>query len=247
MAYNNQIPPTIFKCKDEEGREFWADKENINIPGLLYFPEFVSEDEEKEIIQMIDSKEWRGGIGRRTQHYGYTYYHTRHNILDLQPTDQPETTEDLANFQSIIDRILYLFPDDAPPTQCLVNEYTNNRGIAAHVDNPNCFGDVIIGLSLVDPVYMTFRPENDPNGEIKVFLPARSLYVLRDEIRFSWLHGITHMKRIYIPETGGCVYRKDNYRRISLTFREIKIEGTKKVEKSDPRPQEEMIPFVQQH
>ena len=229
MAYNNLIPPTVYKCKDERGNEFWADKENASIPGFLYFPDFVNEEEAEQILQLIDSKKWNGGIGRRTQHYGYTYYHTKHDLIELQPEIQPEETESLSELKFFNDRILHFFPDDHPPTQCLVNEYVSNRGISSHVDSPICFGDIVVGLSLCDPVYMTFQPIDDPTTDIKVFLASRSLMVMSNDVRFKWKHAITAMKRVYVPDTGDCIHRRENYRRVSLTYREIKVEGTKQV------------------
>ena len=136
--------------------------------------------------------------------------------------------------------------------QCLVNEYMGNQGIASHVDNVNAFGDVIVGISLLNPVYMTFRKDK---LETRILLPSNSCYILTGESRFEWRHGITHMKQIYVPreylvpeatksstnsssedETEGKMFiREENYRRISLTFRFIKIDGTKKVEGNEPK------------
>ncbi|KAG2387574.1 hypothetical protein C9374_001168 [Naegleria lovaniensis] len=136
--------------------------------------------------------------------------------------------------------------------QCLVNEYMGNQGIASHVDNVNAFGDVIVGISLLNPVYMTFRKDK---LETKILLPPNSCYVLTGESRFEWRHGITHMKQIYVPREylvseeeaitnssdvedeaeGKMFIREDNYRRISLTFRFIKIDGTKKVVGTEPK------------
>mmetsp|Transcript_25979 Transcript_25979/g.33110 ORF Transcript_25979/g.33110 Transcript_25979/m.33110 type:complete len:235 (-) Transcript_25979:60-764(-) len=232
MAYNNQIPPTVYTCYDEEGHPFWCDVEDIKLPGFIYYPNFITEEEESEILDLMQSKEWKGGIGRRTQHYGYTYYHTKHDLIELQPEIQPEETEPLDSLQFFLDKISHFFPDGHPPTQCLVNEYVGNRGISSHVDNPNCFGDVVVGLSLCNPVYMTFqedKPLAENPKECKVFLDRRSLMVMRDEVRFEWKHAITAMKRIYVPETRQCIHRRGEYCRISLTFREIKVSGTKQV------------------
>ncbi len=47
--------------------------------------------------------------------------------------------------------------------------------------------------------------------------------------RYRWQHGITQMKHFTLPHTGETVYRDASYRRLSLTFRRILVQGTKKV------------------
>jgi alkylated DNA repair dioxygenase AlkB len=190
MAYYNNTPPKVFQRTDERGNLFWTDTDEVNIPGFYYIPEYLTREDEQQIMAILDNKHWIDGIKRRTQHYGYTYYHTRHNIPALQPKQQPEShTGGLSDFQPWLDKIMHYFPANHPPTQCLVNEYVGNQGIASHVDNPNCFGDVIVAFSLLKPVYMTFRPVEDFNKEIKILLEPRSLMVLENEARFKWRHG----------------------------------------------------------
>ena len=74
-------------CKAEIG-DFQGSKNNeipeatfdINIPGLLVYHEFVTEDEERELIQAIDSKEWVRLKKRRVQHYGYEFVYGKNNV-----------------------------------------------------------------------------------------------------------------------------------------------------------------------
>ena len=40
------------------------------------------------------------------------------------------------------------------PTQVLVNEYRNNQGIASHFEDFDSFGDIILTISLINPLYM---------------------------------------------------------------------------------------------
>ncbi|KAG2382869.1 hypothetical protein C9374_004836 [Naegleria lovaniensis] len=221
--------------------DLFSTNPKVRVPGAIYIKNYISEDEEEKILQLIDSKKWCHEICRRTQMYGYTYYHTRHNIPTMQPKVESESEYhhlDLKEFDWLIDRMvhrdgLYKF-DLGNPTQCLVNEYVGTQGISSHVDNPGPFGDIITLISLNKPIYMVLKLVENENIQTKILLEPRSLFVMKDDSRFKWKHGITHMKQVYIPSTGETLIRDETYRRISLTFRYIKTDGTKKVTSEDP-------------
>ena len=121
------------------------------------------------------------------------------------------------------------------PNQCLVNEYIANQGISPHVEDPNAFGEVISSLSLSGSCYMTMRstPELGDQKETKIFLERRSLLILSGEARYKWKHGIT-CTRILPDPTSGCTFKRGkNYRRVSLTFRRVLEQGTKKPEREN--------------
>ncbi|KAL9652543.1 hypothetical protein ABK040_000113 [Willaertia magna] len=231
-----------------------------SIPGLYVFPDYISKEEEQDILNnILNANKWcEGQICRRQQHYGYLYYHTRHHLPELQPKGQnitPLESLPFENWKFLWDRLNErdeMFKDDTAvengQPQCLVNEYVGSQGISSHVDNTNAFGDIIIGISLVNPIYMTFRKvitsENQQEEETKVLLMPRSCYVLSGEARNLWRHGITHMKQVLIPDeylneefNKKALLRTNDYQRISLTFRYIKIEGTKQVNEDDPNPE----------
>ena len=201
------------------------------IPGLFYYPNYISPSEYEKLLQIIDNNPWVKEIRRRQQHYGYLYYHTRHNLTTLQPTDQIyDKFLPLESFDFLIERMMNdgIFPKDDPPTQCLVNEYIGNHRIASHMDDFNAFGDVIAGLSLIEPCYMTLKLAENPKTQMKFLMENRSLYILKDDARYKWKHGITAMKYYDNPRTGEKYYRGIQWRRVSLTFRKILVEGTKK-------------------
>ena len=62
---------------------FYPGGEQIYVNGLLYFPNYISEEEEKLLMEIIDKNNWRKDIRRRQQHYGMLYYHTRHNLSEI--------------------------------------------------------------------------------------------------------------------------------------------------------------------
>jgi alkylated DNA repair dioxygenase AlkB len=119
------------------------------------------------------------------------------------------------------------------PNQCLVNEYIANQGISCHVEDPRAFGEVISSLSLSGSCYMTMRscPELGDQKETRIFLERRSLLILSEDARYKWKHGITCTRILPDPSLGCTFKRGKNYRRVSLTFRKVLEEGTKKPEK----------------
>ena len=239
MAFENATPPKTYLRHDIDGNRFYCTCPNTQLPGLRYIPNFVTSEEEEELLNLIESRRWFTALkGRRQQHYGIVYYHTRHNVAELQPTDiaEDQLSGTMQDFPELMTRLLYLFPEHHPPTQCLVNEYIGTQAIRRHVDNIDCFGDIVCGLSLQYPIWMILRSVKDPNLSVSFLCEQRSLYIWSDEVRFEWRHGITPHKQVYLPETNQVIQRDETYRRISLTFREIKVDGTKKVGFNDPQP-----------
>jgi alkylated DNA repair protein alkB family protein 8 len=78
---------------DAMGLPYYTDKaivdrqELLPIDGLYYFPNFLNEEEQKELLEIIDSRPFCSVIHRRQQFYGDVYYHTTHDVTSLQPED----------------------------------------------------------------------------------------------------------------------------------------------------------------
>jgi hypothetical protein len=86
------------------------------VPGLYYYPNFVSPEEERLLINDIDSNEWDNTLKRRVQHFGLRYDYTSKSV------DKSATIEPLPDFCSdTVSRLvaLELFPKT--PDQCIVN------------------------------------------------------------------------------------------------------------------------------
>jgi len=49
------------------------DENNIisPLPGLIIIPNFITKDEEEQLINEINNNEWNNDLHRLTQHYGY--------------------------------------------------------------------------------------------------------------------------------------------------------------------------------
>lgn len=87
------------------------------------------------------------------------------------------------------------------------------------------FGDCILGLSLGSEDYLRLVPANqygdNKEGEIKVKLEDRSVYILEGDSRYQWKHGIGRVFE-------GKQFKEKDFIRISLTFRDV-IESRRKL------------------
>lgn len=178
-----------------------------DIEGLSYIPDFITQDEERELLDNIDVKPWLHDLRRRVQHYGYKYdYKARTVTQDNYIGPLPAWIEPIAE----------KLPFKAD--QAIVNEYEPGQGIAAHIDCVPCFDGVIASLSLAAPVMMhLIHPQTGQKEEL--YLQPRSLTVLSSAARYDWQHAIPARKSDMV--NGFKVQRK---RRVSLTFRRIVVD-----------------------
>jgi alkylated DNA repair dioxygenase AlkB len=101
------------------------------------------------------------------------------------------------------------------------------QGISSHFEDTSSFGDNIMTISLISPVFMTLkRPRENTNQcqdileETKVLLEPRSCLIMSGECRYKWRHGISKTKYLHMPD-GSIVHRDASYRRLSLTIRRV--------------------------
>lgn len=180
------------------------------ISGLKYVPEFISKEEEKELLQAINGESWLTDIKRRVQHYGWKYdYKARSIDYSMFLGELPVWTKSLAN------KLFEFGHLERVPDQLIINEYQPGQGIANHVDCEPCFGNTIISLSLGSACVMDFINVK-AKEKIEVILEPRSLVVISDEARYRWTHGIASRKIDYFNSVK--VGRK---LRISMTFRSV--------------------------
>eukprot|EP00536_Pseudo-nitzschia_multiseries_P009259 jgi/Psemu1/200262/e_gw1.254.50.1 len=213
-----------------------------HVHGLEYYRNFLSLDEQTEVLDLLYSNPWQEGvIARRQQFYGEVYYHTSFKSKILQGYD--------SGMRKWLDKTMPFFEQEGlmeAPTQVLINEYRNNMGIASHFEDFDAFGPVIVTISLISPVYMTLKkpttqpkPDGSDNTNInacdsyddvvKILLEPGSLLIMKDDARFKYRHGIGKYKWINLPssqELSQCeafsIKRDDSYRRVSLTIRHLK-------------------------
>lgn len=183
--------------------------------GLTYLENYISKDGAGRFVQEIDAAPWRTDLKRRVQHYGYRYDYRarqarREDYLGPLPILFQELAERLTDdghFQTV-------------PDQVIVNEYEPGQGISAHIDCQPCFGGTIASLSLLSACVMRFASQSF-SQQMEQHLQPASLLVLSDDARHLWSHAIPSRKSDLV---GGQRYRRS--RRISLTFRTMKLENS---------------------
>ena len=179
------------------------------IPGLQLIPNFVTLEQERELLTTIDSSPWRDDLERRVQHYGWIYDYKRRAVDDsmfLGPL--PSWALALA---TRLQAAGYM-PELAD--QLIVNEYVPGQGISKHIDCKPCFGPVVASLSLGSATTMVLQHGREQKLELR--LPIRSLLVLAEDARYVWAHMIPSRASDMVDGV-----RRARARRVSLTFRTV--------------------------
>lgn len=184
----------------------------VEIKGLTFIENFLSIEEEENLLNQIDQEIWLNDLKRRVQHYGYKYDYKSRKI------DETMKIGDLPMWgKKIAERLFQLGYFDVLPDQLIVNEYEVGQGISAHIDCVPCFNDTIVSISLASTSCMNFIHQTTAE-KIPVFLPKRSMVVLQKEARYDWKHSIPSRKT---DKHNGITYPRA--RRVSLTFRKVII------------------------
>lgn len=191
--------------------------------GLALLTEFVSAEEEAEIIAEIDRNEWSDELQRRVQHYGWRYdYASRQLDPSMRIGPLPKWARDISH------RLVAAgyFRED-PPDQVIVNEYCGKQGISRHIDSPSSFAGVVAMVSLLESWEMVFRKRGSSTKVIRT-LERRSATVLEGDARYRWTHEIPSRKSEPGPIKPGNKQgsRVPRGRRVSLTFRKINTANT---------------------
>ncbi len=180
------------------------------VPGLVYIPNFLSEIEEAELIELIDMSEWSSVLKRRVQHYGWRYdYKSRQIDSTMRLGPLPEWAMALAK-RLKSEALLPHLPD-----QVIVNEYIGKQGIGKHIDCAPCFEDGVATISLLESWEMIFREGR--RACVPKLLEHRSVAIMTGDARYRWSHEIPARSK----EPSGL----QRHRRVSVTFRKVREPG----------------------
>jgi alkylated DNA repair dioxygenase AlkB len=175
--------------------------------GLVYCPDFLNADEEAALLGHIQE------LGFRQARF--QQYTARRRVVrfgsDYVPSLVQDKDEDKENDFPRIDFPSFLLAlrervaafTGIPAGRFehgLVTEYQPGTPIGWHRDAP--YHETVVGISLANAVRMRFRPMPargrvaDKRETIALTLQPRSLYVMRDEIRWNWQHHIPPVKAL---------------------------------------------------
>jgi len=173
--------------------------------GLTYLPDFVTPDEEEQLLTTIEALDFRavtmrGQTARRTvRMFGLDYDYEGGELVPAGPLP--------AELEWLRERCAQLIErEPADLAQILVSRYPEGAGIGWHRDAP-MFGSRIAGVSLGSACRMRFQRKIKGEREVAAIeLEPRSAYVLSGKARWSWQHSIPAAKEL----------------RYSVTFRTLK-------------------------
>ena len=176
--------------------------------GLTYTADFIGADEESELllalrqVPMHDAQYNEYTANRRVASFGSSYDFESRQLHDAAPVPDVliPLRRRLADYALIPEHWF---------AQTLITEYRPGTPLGWHRDALNY--ELVAGVSLGGRCRMRFRPYPPRRGrDPKTFtleLGRRSIYVMRDEVRWNWQHSITAT-----PE-----------HRWSITFRTLRI------------------------
>lgn len=191
-----------------------------SLPGLHLFEEFISTEEEEEIIRHLDGTnedqqseqflQWNPSRFNG-KHVGKRWgVHCSLKDRKVYPHANPLP----ASIQKIISRIAACEMKHSIMKGCTPNEanaidYRRAKGdyLKNHVDDRQLSKEPIANLSLAGDCYMTFRKERPPFDEKRILLKNRTLQILTGSARYDYSHGIRNEDLL-------------SDRRISITMRE---------------------------
>jgi hypothetical protein len=163
------------------------------IPGLFLCEDFVSEEEEIELLKHIDNtkpdflfSKWNGFC--LTKHWG-VLLDVATRVISSKEQKFPAFLEKYVN--RMCEGGKFLPMAGWKPNEVNANKYLKHKGhfLSAHFDDRQLSGELLANISLRGNAEMEYR--NPKTKEIvRVYLPRRSLQIVTKESRYSWTHGI---------------------------------------------------------
>lgn len=164
--------------------------------GFSYIPDFISEDEERELYNEVLKIElhhfnFQGfKANRKVASFGYDYSFDNGSLTKGQAIP--------AAFNSVISKVRdHLKNGLAEFAELLVTEYPPGAVINWHRDAPPF--DVIVGISIMADCTFRLRPHDKAKqGRASVIsfpVKRRSLYVIQGQARADWQHSIAPVKQ----------------------------------------------------
>jgi alkylated DNA repair dioxygenase AlkB len=166
-------------------------------PGFKYYPEFISEREEEELINSITRIELRAmqfhgyEAKRKVSSFGYDWSFEKRVLSKGRQIPQA--------FDWLLEKVAEKFQINAEKfAELLLTEYPIASVINWHRDAPPF--DQIAGISLHSDCTMRFRPyEKAAQGRraiITLPLERRSLYLIEGAARTDWEHSIPAVSKV---------------------------------------------------
>jgi alkylated DNA repair dioxygenase AlkB len=168
-----------------------------NFPaGWLYSTDFLTVADEDTLLAQIRTlpfeaaqyKEWEAR--RRQVSFGGRYDFSQQTLQAAPPIPDflLPLRQRAAEWAGI---------DPEAFTHGVINEYAPGAPLGWHRDVPEF--EVVLGVSLLGHARMRFRPYPPRSGQRAVYaidLAPRSIYVMRDSVRWKWQHAVSPTKEL---------------------------------------------------
>lgn len=180
------------------------------IAGLDYRPDFLSADEERDLLARLDAENlspfrFQGWTGKRlTRTFGWRYDFENSSFAPTEPV--PDWLEPLREKAAAF---AHVAPGDF--AHVLLIRYDPGAAIGWHRDRP--VFETVVGVSLGTPAVVRFRrrrPAGFDRAQLQV--EPRSAYLLSGPARHDWEHSIAPGESL----------------RFSITFRTLSDLGQRK-------------------
>eukprot|EP00934_Nitzschia_sp_Nitz4_P000598 Nitzschia sp. Nitz4//scaffold231_size31564//1269//2387//NITZ4_007936-RA/size31564-processed-gene-0.44-mRNA-1//-1//CDS//3329543281//598//frame0 len=199
----------------------WIPPTRQIMPGLYQFENFITQEEEQELLDMLDD------VDPNQPTWELSRFNGQHNgkrwgvKSSLSRKTVVESTQVLpAALQEIVlrklSRLQCLVDLSFAPNEANAIDYRKSQGdwLHDHVDDRKLSKEPIVNLSLAGNCTMRFRrvarrASHTPayRDEYRAYLPRRSIQVLTGPARYDYSHGIAHVDL-------------ESDRRVSITIRE---------------------------
>jgi alkylated DNA repair dioxygenase AlkB len=166
-------------------------------PGFYYFPDFISEEEEEELVRLIQGYALKHMIfqgfeaKRKVMSFGHDYHFNTRDLSLGIPIP--------AEFKPLISKVALSLNMPAEKfAEVLLTEYAIGTVINWHRDAPPF--EKIAGVSLLSDCTFKLRPYDKAKqnrSSVRSFtVKRRSLYMMEKEARNDWEHSIAPVKAL---------------------------------------------------
>ena len=153
----------------------------MNLDTEYIIENFITQEEEKELLKLIDFSTLNQ-TQRSVIRYG-------HFMPCSDGTRIPIIPDILQSLQEKINKLKIM---NNYPESVSLNCYPPNTTILPHIDNYTEVGPVVVVLGLSQGTDLLFRKVDngvqDKHVGHSVYFPARSLFVLQGDKRYTWTH-----------------------------------------------------------
>ncbi|XP_069001917.1 alpha-ketoglutarate-dependent dioxygenase alkB homolog 4 [Embiotoca jacksoni] len=197
-----------------------AEAPSFPFPGVFLWENFISEEEEQELIRWMDQDVWnQSQSGRRKQDFGPKVNFKKKKVRVCEFNGLPPSSRKLVVRMQREPEL----SDFRPVEQCNL-DYHPERGSAIdpHLDDSWLWGERLVTVNMLSDTTLTMSlerglpelglaaEEEEEEVRVAVRLPRRSLVVLRGDARHRWKHAV---RREDVQE-----------RRVCSTYRELSAE-----------------------